>query len=151
MTNDAKYHKPIAEYLQSAWKELGINTDIKIVEWSTFTPTRRNGDFEIARNGWVYDYDDPSNMINLLETNNGNNDGKYSNPEFDALVEKARTTADKEEHYKLLHEAENMLLEDTAMAPVAYENDFWVQSPKLNGTWHSPYGYWYFMYATVEE
>ena len=51
-------------------------------------------------------------MINLLETNNGNNDGKYSNPEFDALVEKARTTADKEEHYKLLHEAENMLLED---------------------------------------
>ena len=79
MTNDAKYHKPIAEYLQSAWKELGINTDIKIVEWSTFTPTRRNGDFEIARNGWVYDYDDPSNMINLLETNNGNNDGKYSN------------------------------------------------------------------------
>lgn len=44
-------------------------------------------------------------MINLLETNNGNNDGKYSNPEFDALVEKARTTADKEEHYKLLHEA----------------------------------------------
>ena len=36
MTNDAKYHKPIAEYLQSAWKELGINTDIKIVEWSTF-------------------------------------------------------------------------------------------------------------------
>lgn len=151
MTNDAKYHKPIAEYLQSAWKELGINTDIKIVEWSTFTPTRRNGDFEIARNGWVYDYDDPSNMINLLETNNGNNDGKYSNPEFDALVEKARTTADKEEHYKLLHEAENMLLEDTAMAPVAYENDFWVQSPKLKGTWHSPYGYWYFMYATVEE
>lgn len=152
MTNDAGYHKPLAEYLQSCWKEsLGINMDIKVVEWSTFTPTRRAGDFQVARNGWVYDYDDPSNMINLLETNNGNNDGKYSNPEFDALVEKARTTADKEEHYKLLHEAENMLLEDTAMAPVAYENDFWVQSPKLKGTWHSPYGYWYFMYATVEE
>ena len=151
MTNDAGYNKPVAEYLQSAWKDLGITMDIKIVEWSTFTPTRRAGDFQVARNGWVYDYDDPSNMINLLETNNGNNDGKYSNPEFDALVEKARTTADKEEHYKLLHEAENMLLEDTAMAPVAYENDFWVQSPKLKGTWHSPYGYWYFMYATVEE
>lgn len=152
MTNDAGYHKPLAEYLQSCWKEaLGVNMDIKVVEWSTFTPTRRAGDFQVARNGWVYDYDDPSNMINLLETNNGNNDGKYSNPEFDALVEKARTTADKEEHYKLLHEAENMLLEDTAMAPVAYENDFWVQSPKLKGTWHSPYGYWYFMYATVEE
>lgn len=151
MTNDAKYHKPIAEYLQSAWKELGINTDIKIVEWSTFTPTRRNGDYLTARNGWVYDYDDPSNMINLLETNNGNNDGNYSSPEFDALVEGARSTADKEEHYELLHQAENVLLKDAAIAPVAYENDYWVQSPKLKGTWHSPNGYWYFMYGTIEE
>ena len=151
MTNEAKYHKPIAEYLQSAWKELGINMDIKIVEWSTFTPTRRNGDFEIARNGWVYDFDDPSNMLNLFETNNGNNDGKYSSPEYDALIAKARGTADKEEHFKLLHEAENLILNDSAMAPVAYENDFWLQSTKLKGTWHSPYGYWYFMYGTLEE
>lgn len=151
MTNEAKYHKPIAEYLQSAWKELGINMDIKIVEWSTFTPTRRNGDFEIARNGWVYDFDDPSNMLNLFETNNGNNDGKYSSPEYDALIAKARGTADKEEHFKLLHEAENLILKDSAMAPVAYENDFWLQSTKLKGTWHSPYGYWYFMYGTLEE
>ena len=54
MTNDAGYHKPLAEYLQSCWKEsLGINMDIKVVEWSTFTPTRRAGDFQVARNGWV--------------------------------------------------------------------------------------------------
>lgn len=151
MTNDTKYHKPIAEYLQSAWKGLGVNMDIKIVEWSTFTPTRRNGDFDVARNGWVYDYDDPSNMLNLLETSNGNNDGKYTNPEYDALIDKARATADKAEHYTLLHEAENMILADSAMAPIAYENDFWLQSPKLKGTWHSPYGYWYLMYGTLED
>lgn len=151
MTNEAKYHKPIAEYLQSAWKELGINMEIKIVEWSTFTPTRRNGDFDVARNGWVYDYDDPSNMLNLLETSNGNNDGKYSNTEYDALLEKARGTADKTEHYALLHEAENMLLADYAMAPIVYENDFYLQTPKLTGTWHSPSGFWYFMYGTLEQ
>ena len=151
MTNDAKYHKPIAEYLQSAWKELGINVDINIVEWSTFTPTRRNGDYDIARNGWVYDYDDPSNMLNLLETENGNNDGKYSNPAYDELIEKARNTADKAEHYALLHDAENLALEDSAMAPLAYENDFWLQTPKLKNTWHSPYGFWYFQYGTLEQ
>lgn len=151
MTNDIKYHKPIAEYLQSAWKELGVNMDIKIVEWSTFTPTRRNGDFDIARNGWVYDYDDPSNMLNLLETNNGNNDGKYSNPEYDKVIDDARSTSDKVKHYELLHEAENIMLNDYAVAPVAYENDFWLQTTKLKGTWHSPYGYWYFMYGTLED
>ena len=151
MTNDAGYHKPLAEYLQSAWGELGITMDIKVVEWATFTPTRRNGDFDIARNGWVYDYDDPSNMLNLFETENGNNDGKYSSPEYDEMIANARMTADKEEHYRLLHEAEQLLLNDMAMIPIAYQNDFWLQKPELQGTWHSPYGYWYFMYGTVGE
>ena len=45
-------------------------------------------------------------MINLFETGNGNNDGKYSNPDFDALVDKARKTANVEEHYDYLHQAE---------------------------------------------
>ncbi|MEG2733341.1 MAG: peptide ABC transporter substrate-binding protein [Clostridium sp.] len=150
MTNDSGYNKPIAEYLQSAWKEIGVNMDIKIVEWSTFTPTRRNGDYDVARNGWVYDYDDPSNMLNLLETGNDNNDGKYSNPEYDALIEKARNTTDKAEHYALLHEAENLALKDSAIIPVVSYNDFWLQSTKLKGTWHTPYGFWNFMYGTLE-
>ena len=151
MTNDAGHHKPLAEYLQSAWGELGINMDIKIVEWATFTPTRRNGDYDIARNGWIYDYDDPSNLLNLFETENGNNDGKYSNPEYDAKTETARKTADREEHYRLLHEAEQMLLEDMAMIPIAWQNEFWLQKPELQGTYHTPYGYWYFMYGSVGE
>ena len=151
MTNDAGYHKPLAEYLQSAWGELGINMDIKIVEWATFTPTRRNGDYDIARNGWIYDYDDPSNLLNLFETENGNNDGKYSNPEYDTKTETARKTADREEHYRLLHEAEQMLLEDMAMIPIAWQNEFWLQKPELQGTYHTPYGYWYFMYGSVGE
>lgn len=152
MTNDAGYHKPLAEYLQSCWKEsLGINMDIKVVEWSTFTPTRRAGDFEICRGGWVYDYDDPSNMLNLLASTSGNNDGKYSNPEVDKLLEEARSTADKAEHYEKLHAAENLIMEDAAVSPLVYSSDFYLQNPKLKGTWHSPYGYWYFMYATMEE
>ena len=151
MTNDAGYHKPLAEYLQSCWKEeLGINMDIKVVEWSTFTPTRRAGDFQMARNGWGYDYDDPSNMLNLMKSTSGNNDGKYNNPEVDKMLDEANSTADVAEHYQKLHDAENMILADAAMAPVAYYNDFYLQDPKLKGTWHSPYGYWYFMYATMD-
>lgn len=151
MTNDASFHKPLAEYLQSCWKEtLGINMDIKIVEWSTFTPTRRAGDFQIARDGWAYDYDDPSNMLNLMKSTSGNNNGKYNNPEVDKILDEANSTADVAEHYAKLHEAENMILADAAMAPVAYYNDFWLQDPKLKGTWHSPYGYWFFQYATME-
>lgn len=150
LTNDADYHKAVAEYLQSAWAELGLTMNVNIQEWKTVTADRRSGNFDVARNGWVYDWDDPSNMINLLETTNGNNDGKYSSAEFDKLIDDARNTTDINEHYDLLHQAEQVLLKDAAMAPIAYYNEFWLQKPNLKGTWHSPYGYWYFMYGSLE-
>ena len=148
--NDSGYHIPVAEYLQQAWGELGITMNIDKVEWSSFLPMRRAGDYDISRNGWVMDYNDPSNMIELFTTTNGNNDGKYSNPDFDAAVE-ASKVADKTVHFQKLHEAEDILMEDAACIPVAYYNDFWLQSPSLKGTWHSPYGYWYLQYGYVEE
>ena len=83
-TNDAGYHKVVAEYLQQAWGELGIDLSVEIVEWASFTPMRRNGDYESSRNGWVGDYSDPSNMLDLLYSSNGNNDGKFNNAEYEA-------------------------------------------------------------------
>ena len=148
--NDAGYHIPVAEYLQQAWGELGITMNIDKVEWSSFIPMRRAGDYDISRNGWSMDYNDPSNMLELFTTNNGNNDGKYANPEFDQVIEDSRV-ADKTTHFEKLHEAEDILMNDAACIPVAYYNDFWLQSPSLKGTWHSPYGYWYLQYGYVEE
>ncbi|MBC6712517.1 peptide ABC transporter substrate-binding protein [Treponema sp. Marseille-Q3903] len=150
LTNDASYHKAVAEYLQSAWKELGITMNVNIQEWKTFTADRRSGNFDIARNGWVCDWDDPSNIINLFETANGNNDGKYSSEGFDELVDRARNTNNVEKHYDLLHKAEQVALSDAAMAPIAYYNDFWLQKTNLKGTWHSPYGFWFLMYGSLE-
>lgn len=152
MTNDAGYNKPIAEYLQSCWKEtLGVNMEIKIVEWSIFSATRRAGDYQIARNSWGFDYDDPSNLLNLLNSTSGNNDGKYSNLEYDKLLDEANLTADINVHFEKLHEAENVLLEDAAIAPLVYSKEFYLQDTKLKGVWYSPRGYWYFQFATLEK
>lgn len=150
-TNDAGYHKVVAEYLQQAWAELGITLDVDIVEWASFTPMRRNGDYEASRNGWVGDYSDPSNMLDLLYSTNGNNDGKFNNAEYDAAMDISRTTLDDKERSEALHEAEDILMDQAACIPVAYYNDFWLQSEKITGMWHSAYGYWYFMYADIAE
>ena len=149
-TNDAGYHVPLAEYLQQAWSDLGITLTISKMEWSSFTAARRAGEYDVARNGWVMDYNDPSNMLDLFCSGNGNNDGKYSNPEFDAAIEASRV-ADVSEHFAQLHKAEDILMEDTGCLPIAYYNDYWLQSPALKGTWHSPYGYWYLQYGYVAE
>ena len=149
-TNDSGYHVAVAEYLQQVYKDvLGITMNIDKVEWSSFTPQRREGNYEVARNGWVMDYNDASNMIELLYSTNGNNDGKYKNAKLDNAIDDSKV-ADNAEHFKALHEAEKIMMEDYANIPVAYYNDFWLQSPSLKGTWHSPYGYWYFQYAYTE-
>ncbi len=150
-TNDSGYHKVVAEYLQQAWGELGIDLNVEIVEWASFTPMRRNGDYDSSRNGWVGDYSDPSNMIELLYSTNGNNDGKYNNPEFDAAIDASRTATDETERFAALHQAEDIMMEDAGCIPVAYYNDFWLQSEKITGMWHSAYGYWHFMYADIAE
>ena len=150
-TNDAGYHKVVAEYLQQAWAELGVQLDVQIVEWASFTPMRRNHEFDTARNGWVGDYSDPSNMLDLMCTTNGNNDGQYTNPDYDAAMELSRTTLDAAERSKALHEAEDILMEDAGCIPLAYYNDFYLMSNKITGAWHSAYGYWHFMYADITE
>ena len=150
-TNDIAYHKVVAEYIQQAWAELGINLQVNIVEWSSFTPMRRSGDFEVARNGWVGDYSDPSNMLDCLYSTNGNNDGKFASEAFDKAMDTARTTMDTTERSKALHEAEDVLMDEMGCIPLAYYNDFWLQSSKITGMWHSAYGYWYFMYADIAE
>ncbi len=148
-TNDSGYHVAVAEYLQQCYKDvLGINMVIEKVEWSSFTPQRREGNYEMARNGWVMDYNDASNMIELLYSTNGNNDGKYNNPAFDAAID-ASKVADSAAHFQALHNAEKIMMEDYANIPVAYYTDFWLQSSTLKGVWHSPYGYWYLQYAYI--
>ena len=150
-TNDAGYHKVVAEYLQQAWAAIGIDLKVNIVEWASFTPMRRNGEFDVARNGWVGDYTDPSNILELFCTTNGNNDGKYTNADFDAAIEDSRVTTDATTRSADLHKAEDTLMNDAGCIPIAYYNDFWLQSSKITGSWHSANGYWYFMYADIAE
>lgn len=150
-TNDQMYNKTFAEYLKQTWGELGIGVTVEIVGWDSLTQMRRAGNYMVARNGWSGDYSDPSNMLELLYSTNGNNVGKYNNPEFDAAIELSRTTTDEMARFEALHIAEDILMDSAACIPVAYYNDFWLQSEKVTGIRHSAYGYWYFMYADIAE
>ena len=150
-TNDAGYHTVVAQYVQQAWKELGLNVNVEVVEWASFTPQRRAGNYEVSRNGWLFDYNDASNMLELLISTNGNNDGKYNNPKYDELMAKAAAEPNAQIRSGYLHQAEDLLMEEAACIPIAYYNEFYLQSPKITGSWHSPYGYWYFQYADIKD
>lgn len=150
-TNDAGYHKVVAQYLQQAWSKLGINVNVEVVEWAAFTPMRRAGNYQASRNGWLFDYNDASNMLDLMVSTNGNNDGKYSNPKYDELMKKAAAEVDPKTRSGYLHQAEDLMMKDAAAIPIAYYNDFYLQNSKITGSWHSPYGYWYFQFADIAQ
>ena len=150
-TNDSAYHKKIAEYLQQAWKELGVNVEVNIVEWKSFTPQRRSGNYQIARDGWVMDYNDPSNILQLTQTGNGNNSSKYSNPEYDALLEKAAKEVDPQTRFGYFHQAEEMLMRDMGVTPLLYYNEMYLQSDKVKDSYHTADGIYHFEYADIAE
>lgn len=119
-TNDG--HKKIAEYVQQEWKKnLGIDVALENMEWATFLDQRQSNNFQIARAGWVGDYMDPSNFLELCLSDSGNNDGRYTNPKYDELLKKAARLPAGDERMQLLHDAEEiMMTEDQALIPFYY-------------------------------
>jgi oligopeptide transport system substrate-binding protein len=99
------------------WKKtLGVNVILENQEWKTYLETKKHQQFDVARSGWVGDYNEASTMLDLLTTTHGNNDGKYSNAEYDTLLTEARTMQKPATNY---NKAEEIAIEqDMAVAPI---------------------------------
>ena len=145
-------HEPIMEAVQNMWKEnLGLNVTISSQDWNVFLETRKEGDFQVARDGWLGDYNDPISFIDMWITGGGNNNAQWSNKEYDKIVSEIKSTTDAKERYAKMHEAEDLLAKDMPIIPIYYYTDLYLISDKLEGMYTSPLGYKYFMYCTVTE
>ena len=142
-------HQLIGEALQDMWAEIGVNVELVSQEWNTFLNTRKNGEYEIARNGWLGDYNDPMTFLDMWITGGGNNDAQWSNTDYDALISQVKASSDREERMRLMHEAEDILFEEWVLCPIYYYVDIYLQSESLQGFYSSPLGYKYFMYSSV--
>ncbi len=120
--NTSEGHKKIAEFIQQEWKNnLGVNVVLENQEWKTYLSTRRAGEFQIARAGWVGDYEDPNTFLDMFVKGSAMNGGKYDNPEYDALIFEAAQMPAGPERFAVLSEAENILInEDQAIIPFYY-------------------------------
>ncbi len=80
LTNDGTNHVAAAQIMQQDFAELGIQMSIQQMEWNTFLDERKKGNFDIAREGWLADFDDPVNMLEMFTTHSGNNDCQFGRP-----------------------------------------------------------------------
>ena len=175
-TSDA--HKAIGEYLQSALDAVGITMNMENQEWATFLNTRKAGDYSIARNGWVADYNDPICFLDMWTTASGNNDVQFGKGDhasvanysidltpfgldtkvengtwaetYDVLISAIKSCTDPETRFAMMHVAEDMLMETGCICPIYYYTDLFMISDSVDGFFSNPLGYKYFMYTTVE-
>ena len=163
ITNDGSGHEAIAAYLQQAWGNYGFNIKVEVQEWATFLNTRKNGDYSIARNGWLGDYNDPISFLDMWVSGSGNNDcqfgkgnhasyngydGKTWEESYDAIIAEVKSSSDANKRFELMHDAEDILMESGAICPIYYYTDIFMCDDSIDGFFASPLGFKYFMYAT---
>lgn len=155
--NEGTAHQQIAEAIQQDLAVVGIEVSIKTEDWNVFLEDRKNGNFGVAREGWIADYNDPVNMLEIFTTDSGNNDMQLGNgdsaaapdwTEYDALINQIRTTTDFSVRVDLMHQAEDMLMDTWAVVPIYYYNDIYMQKSNVSGIYATVFGMKYFMYAT---
>jgi oligopeptide transport system substrate-binding protein len=119
--NDAPGHKDIAVAIQAAWKELGITSTIKQQEFQQyleFLGPPPNADVDVYRLGWIGDFVDAINFLDLWTCKSGNNNTNWCNKDYDAVIAKAKNTLDNDARYKLYREAEDILGGENGDMPV---------------------------------
>ena len=139
-------HKAIAEALQNMWQEvLGVTVTLSNQDWNVFLESRKQGDYQIARNGWIADYNDPCSFLDMWYTDGGNNDAQYSNPEYDAQIDAAKATSNQEERMAAFHAAEDILIEqDSVLAPIYFYTQPYMLADDIQGMYYTPLGYFFF-------
>lgn len=131
--NTDEAHQKIAQAIQDTWKkELGIQTKLGNEEWAVYIEKLHSGDYMVGRMGWLGDFNDPINFLELFrEKKGGNNDTNWENPEFKKLLNESQKEMDPEKRTQMLKDAEEIFINEMPVAPIYFYTNSWVQKENL--------------------
>jgi len=117
--NTSEYHKKMAIFAASEWKtKLGINVELEAMEFKVLLRKRHDGDFQIARNGWLADYNDATSFLALVRCDSDQNNNFNCNRKAEALIDQGTSQTDPVERKALLTQASSMIMEDYPIIPL---------------------------------
>jgi ABC-type oligopeptide transport system substrate-binding subunit len=132
--------KKIEVALAAMWKKLGVEVDLVNSELKVHYANLRQGDFQLGRAGWVADYNDAQNFLFLAQTSTKQqNFSRFSNPNYDRLMDQAAVTNDAAARAKLLQQAETILLKEVPVLPLYFSVTKSLVSPKVTGWMDNPF------------
>lgn len=137
--NNSDKHRIVAEWAKKQWKKhLNADVILKNMEWPDFLQHRTGGYFDIARGGWLADYQDPMTFLENFLAASPLNDGRYDSKEFDSLVSQARILPMGGERYDKLARAENLLVNtDQGIIPLYALPGINLIDPDKWGGWYA--------------
>lgn len=144
ITDDTTKAKTESTYLQEQWKKnLGVNVELKPMSFKARVAAMNNSDFDFVFAGWSPDFNDPMTFLGLFTTTNSNNNGKYSNKNYDALIAAAAKEADPLKRQNDFIQAEKLgIQQDAAVFPLYYDVIPYTISSKFTGVTCSPFQPW---------
>ncbi|MEM7024052.1 MAG: peptide ABC transporter substrate-binding protein [Pseudomonadota bacterium] len=132
--NTSENHKKVAIAVAAMWKKLGVEAELFNTEVKVHYNDLQEGDFEVARAGWVGDYNDPENFLSLLRSSTGPmNYGQYNNADYDRLMDESDMTADADARNDLMKEAEAIMLAEMPVIPIYHYVSKNLVSPSVQG------------------
>jgi len=133
--NTSENHKNTAVAIQEQLKPLGIEVTLLNTDTKThYGHLEQKGDYDVARAGWIADYQDPETFLGISRKASGNNYSSYDSPKFEEAMDKAAAAGgNPEERLKLLSEAERVMIDEVGNIPLLYYSFHNIVSPKLVG------------------
>ncbi|MBY8912493.1 peptide ABC transporter substrate-binding protein [Bacillus sp. YC2] len=150
--NTDEAHAKIAQAVQEMWKKnLGVNVELDNSEWNVYIDKLHSQDYQIGRMGWLGDFNDPINFLELFrDKEGGNNDTGWEDPEFKKLLNQSQLETDPDKRIEELKKAEKIFLDAMPVAPVYFYTDTWVQDKNLKNVIVTGTGDVYFRNASFE-
>lgn len=133
--NNSEGNRIVAEVIHLQWKNnLGVDVQLENSEWKKFLEGVDQGKYQIARAGWLADFNDPINFLEMFkDKDGGNNDTGWENPQYKELLNQSAKEQDPKKRKAILAKAEQILMDEMPIMPIYYYSQNWLQSKKVDG------------------
>ena len=117
--NTSEYHKKMAVFAASEWKsKLGLNIETESMEFKVLLKKRHDGSFQMARNGWLADYNDATTFLALVRCDSDQNNNFNCNRQAEELINQGSQSTDAVKRKALLTQASKLIMEDYPIIPL---------------------------------
>ncbi len=119
--------RQMGEFVQQELRNLGIKVEVRLNTFPAFLDKSRKGELQFWQGGWVLDYPDAENVLQLLTSSNlppGPNSSQYSNPEFDKMFNELRELEDGDKKFQLMKSMEDLINRDLPWSMQYYSRNY---------------------------